>query len=370
MIRKKKINSPQKNKINQQELLNYWSCFFKKWKQKNKHNKHIFFSHNIISDLFERRNSNTNSPPSSNTHLEYNETENYKKDETTKDKKNSNRTNEKLFLPALPHILNLPDNNSSDHSPHNIHYQRTPNTQKTISFPEKLIFAHPEKFGIVQEDKNDPNYTHVYLYRHKIALTPNELTQMEKNFMNYNKPKVYQLHNHVNTKKKKMLRCPLRSCQHKVLNNVYIKESLSQHCANYHNNDLKHYIFYYKINHKWETFFYPPLHLQNNPREQNPPTCQNHNNEISPLSTEQNQTNLLKKTSFFCPPLHLQNNPREQNSPTCQNQKNEISPISIERNQTELLKKTTSQTDKFLFNTQPVFSQSEQIFITPPPGLV
>ena len=203
MIRKKKINSPQKNKINQQELLNYWSCFFKKWKQKNKHNKHIFFSHNIISDLFERRNSNTNSPPSSNTHLEYNETENYKKDETTKDKKNSNRTNEKLFLPALPHILNLPDNNSSDHSPHNIHYQRTPNTQKTISFPEKLIFAHPEKFGIVQEDKNDPNYTHVYLYRHKIALTPNELTQMEKNFMNYNKPKVYQLHNHVNTKKKK-----------------------------------------------------------------------------------------------------------------------------------------------------------------------
>ena len=67
-----------------------------------------------------------------------------------------------------------------------------------------------------------------------------------------------------------MLRCPLRSCQHKVLNNVYIKESLSQHCANYHNNDLKHYIFYYKINHKWETFFYPPLHLQNNPREQNP----------------------------------------------------------------------------------------------------
>ena len=132
----------------------------------------------------------------------------------------------------------------------------------------------------------------------------------------------------MSTPKKKMLRCPLSSCQHKILNNVFIKESLFQHCANYHNNDLKHYIFYYKTNHKWETFIYPPLHLQNNPREQNPPTCQNQNNETSPVSIEQ-----------------------------------------INPNQTKSLKKTSSQTDKFLFNTQPVFSQSEQIFIRPPPGL-
>ena len=373
MIRKKKINSPKKNEINQQELVNYWSCLFKKWKQKNK-NKWICFSHNIISEFIGTLNSNTNS----NTQLEYNETENfkykwiynnYKKDETTKDTKKSNQPNENntlntyskrlfattqnnTFPPALPDILNLPNNNSSDHSPHNFiknqqlqqlekpeqqqqqeqqntHYQRTPNTLKSISFPEKLIFAHPEKFGIVEEDKNNSNYTHVYLYRHEIALTPNELTQMEKNYINYNKPKVYKLHNYVNAKKKKMLRCPLRSCQHKILNNVFIKESLSQHCANYHNNDLKHYIFYYKINHKWETFFYPPLHLQNNPREQNPPTCQNQNNETSPVSIEQ-----------------------------------------INPNQTKSLKKTSSQTDKFLFNTQPVFSQSEQIFIRPPPGLI
>ena len=210
--KKNKFSKKKRNKPTRTRQLLVMS--FQKMEKKNKDNKWICFSHNILSDLIET--------PNSNQRLENNTLNTYSK-------RLFATTQNNTFPPALPDILNLPNNNSSDHSPHNFiknqqlqqlqkpeeqqqqqeqqeqqntHYQGTPNTLKSISFPEKIIFAHPEKFGIVQEDKNNSNYTHVYLYRHEIALTPNELTQMKKNYINYNKPKVYKLHNYVNTKKK------------------------------------------------------------------------------------------------------------------------------------------------------------------------
>ena len=108
-----------------------------------------------------------------------------------------------------------------------------------------------------------------------------------------------------------MFRCPLPSCHHQVLNNVFIKESLSQHCAYYHDHEFTHYIFYYKINHKWETFLFPPLPVHNNPHKQDPSTCQNQNKNVftknnyqqqisqekTPFIKKQNQTDSLKRGS-------------------------------------------------------------------------
>ena len=53
-------------------------------------------------------------------------------------------------------------------------------TQKLLyCIPRHVIFANPDKFGFVQHHK-DTRYTHVYLYRHDLALTPDEAAYMQR----------------------------------------------------------------------------------------------------------------------------------------------------------------------------------------------
>ena len=124
---------------------------------------------------------------------------------------------------------------------------------ESYCFLEKVIFANPENFGSFAEDREDPNCSHVYLYRHKLALTPSETTYVQK-CTEGNHPRPYKIHDFVDTRKSKMFRRPLPSCRHKPLNAFFIEHSLSEHCAYYHRNDLKRYIFHYKKNYEWQTF--------------------------------------------------------------------------------------------------------------------
>ena len=135
-----------------------------------------------------------------------------------------------------------------------------------------------------------------------------------------------------------MFRCPLPSCHHQVLNNVFIEESLYQHCTNNHNNELTHYIFYYKINNKWKTFLFPQLPVHNNPHKHDPSTNQNENKNI-----------------------FTKNNYQQEISP-------EKTPFLKKLNQTVSQKKESSENDTFLSYSQLPLPKFEQIF-KPPPGL-
>ena len=110
---------------------------------------------------------------------------------------------------------------------------------------EQYIMDNAKEYGEVKEDE-DNNSTHIYLYRHNIALTQNEI--------NIQNETLYP----IDLTQKKMFRCPLESCEHKPLNNHLIKYHLNYHCRNYHNNDNKQYLFYFQNKFGWKQVEYPP----------------------------------------------------------------------------------------------------------------
>ena len=68
----------------------------------------------------------------------------------------------------------------------------------------------------------------VELYRHRIALTQDEIN-------NLHKKETYCIDLNLN----KTFRCPLQSCQHKPLNSFYTEKHINSLCQIYHNNDNK-----------------------------------------------------------------------------------------------------------------------------------
>ena len=176
--------------------------------------------------------------------------------------------------------------------------------KKQICFSEKQIFANRKSFGIILEYPNIDNYTHVYLFRHPLALTSEEITRIHK-YIKYNNHELHKFHNFIDTRKAKMLRCPLPSCDHKPLNDNSIKQNLFQHCKYYHQNDLKRYIFYYKKNQTWQTFFFSPLTLQSNAHYHNAenPKNQNETNSNKTPTSEMDKSKTIPKL----PPGLLEN---------------------------------------------------------------
>ena len=108
------------------------------------------------------------------------------------------------------------------------------------------IMNNTEKYGKVQEDTEN-NSTHIYLFRHDIAVTQHEIDVQNES--------LYP----IDLELKKMFRCPLQSCKHQPLNNYYIQSHLKNHCEIYHNKDNKQYIFYFQHNYEWRQVEYPPL---------------------------------------------------------------------------------------------------------------
>ena len=129
-----------------------------------------------------------------------------------------------------------------------IYYNKKPLGSKTYNnfiVSEQYIMDNAEVYGEVTKDE-DNNSTYIYLYRHNIALTQNEI--------NLQNEAIYP----IDLTQKRMFRCPLQSCEHKPLNNYLIKYHLNYHCRNYHNNDNKQYLFYFQTKFGWEQVEYPP----------------------------------------------------------------------------------------------------------------
>ena len=178
--------------------------------------------------------------------------------------------------------------------------------QKNIYFSEKDIFGNLHAFGMIHQDQKKSNYTHVYLFRHHLPLTSEQITEIQKN-TNCNNYKYDNLQDFKHTQKTKLFRCPLPSCRHQPLNNISIQQNLFQHCKKYHRNDLNHYIFYYKKNHIWHTFSFSPLPPQTNTQYYNADIHQNENEknrnlqaisiENKPLRAKLNKTHSHKTDS-------------------------------------------------------------------------
>ena len=120
------------------------------------------------------------------------------------------------------------------------------NYNKNSIVSQNYIMNNTEKYGKVQQDKKN-NKTHIYLYRHQLALTQNEIKIQNES--------LYP----INYKQNTMFRCPLQSCKHQPLNNYYVEKHLKNHCEIYHNKDNRQYIFYFQRDYEWKQVEYPPL---------------------------------------------------------------------------------------------------------------
>ena len=119
------------------------------------------------------------------------------------------------------------------------------NYSPNIIVSQEYILSNAQAYGEIIEHKNE-HYITIKLYRHKVALTLEEIEISKK------------IIHPIDTQKQSMYRCPLKSCQHKPLNNLYIRTHIQEHCNHYHFNDTKKYKFLYKTNEKWKTYYYPP----------------------------------------------------------------------------------------------------------------
>ena len=132
-----------------------------------------------------------------------------------------------------------------------VEYPPLEKTYKNRIVSEDYIMNNTEKYGQVkQDDKN--NLTHIYLYRHEIALTQREITIQNES--------LYP----IDLELKKMFRCPLESCERQPLNNHFIEFHLKNHCEIYHNNDNKQYIFYFQNKYGWKFVEYPLVQTKYN----------------------------------------------------------------------------------------------------------
>ena len=133
----------------------------------------------------------------------------------------------------------------------NCHHNSSPtnNFQKTVS--ENYIMTHTQLYGKIEKDKKN-KITKVTLHQHEVALTQEEINNRNK--------EQFPIDLHEN----KMLRCPLKSCNHKPLNTYFIVQHLLQHCQVYHNNDNKQYIFRCQTQYGKKKIHYPPTLSENN----------------------------------------------------------------------------------------------------------
>ena len=121
-------------------------------------------------------------------------------------------------------------------------------TTNQITVPKNYITNNTKLYGEINEDKNN-EITNVRLYRHKVALTQEEINNQ------------YKEQFPINLDQNKMFRCPLESCEHKPLNTYSIEANLLQHCEIYHYKDNKQYIFSYQTQYGWKQVNYPPILL-------------------------------------------------------------------------------------------------------------
>ena len=161
----------------------------------------------------------------------------------------------------------------------NKHYPNIPTIQHQQQHPPSIISSDTffitkeeilqnfKKYGYINDTQN-PNYTHIYLFRHPTAFTLREYQYAKRNqrICKYGHPPSPN-YNIVDINKETMFRCPLVSCEHKPLNNLYIKQSLLNHCRCYHQENTN-YIFYYKQDLTWITLYYPPLPMRLNHNNQ------------------------------------------------------------------------------------------------------
>jgi len=121
-------------------------------------------------------------------------------------------------------------------------------TTNQFTVPKNYIMNNTQLYGKINEDKND-KITYVKLYRHKVALTQEEINNQ------------YKEKNPINLDQNKMFRCPLESCEYKPLNTYSIEANLLQHCEIYHTKDNKQYNFAYQTQYGWKEIIYPPILL-------------------------------------------------------------------------------------------------------------
>ena len=142
--------------------------------------------------------------------------------------------------------INTTGNNTTNYG--NLHLQNNwypTNYSPSIIVSQDYILNNAKTYGQIIEQENE-HYVTIKLYRRKIALTLAEI-EISK-----------QIIHPIDTQKQSMYRCPLKSCQHKPLNNLYIRTHIQEHCNHYHFNDKKNYKFLYQINEEWKTSYYPP----------------------------------------------------------------------------------------------------------------
>ena len=181
-----------------------------------------------------------------------------------------------------------------NNSCHSATYTKQLQYQKNIYFSEIDIFGKLNTFGMIHQDLKKNNYTHVYLFRHHLPLTSEQITEIQK-YAKCNNYKYDNIQDFKDTQQTKLFRCPLPSCHHQPLNNIFIRQNLFQHCKQYHQNDLKPYIFYYKKNHIWQTFSFMPLPRQTNTQNYNADIHQNENEKNNNLQTIPIENKPLRK---------------------------------------------------------------------------
>ena len=142
--------------------------------------------------------------------------------------------------------INTTCNNTTNYA--NLHLQNNsyPTTYSpSIIVSQDYILNNAQAYGQIIEQKNE-HYVTIKLYRHKVPLTLEEIEISKK------------IIHPIDTQKQSMYRCPLKSCQHKPLNNLYIRTHVQEQCKHYHFNDKKNYKFLYKTNEEWKESYYPP----------------------------------------------------------------------------------------------------------------
>ena len=144
-----------------------------------------------------------------------------------------------------------------------------PNTPSNVLVSQDYIINNAKLYGKVIEKANE-NCVQVILYRCQVALTSQEIEMSE------------QILHPIDIQKQSMYRCPLKSCQHKPLNNLYIRKHIKEHCDHYHYNNNKNYHFLYQTSEKWKSYYYPPLPTLSTPI--------NHQYNQTPIDNNGNQT--------------------------------------------------------------------------------
>ena len=142
--------------------------------------------------------------------------------------------------------INTTCNNTTNYT--NLHLQNNSyptNYSPSIVVSQNYILNNAQAYGQIIEQENE-DYVTIKLYRHKVALTLEEIEISKK------------IIHPIDTQKQSMYRCPLKSCQHKPLNNLYIRKHIQEHCNRYHFNNKENYKFLYQINEEWKTSYYPP----------------------------------------------------------------------------------------------------------------